>query len=810
MGTKSSFLKYPLSSIIAGFFLVSCGGDDGGATSPPPAQIQTLESDVAVTINPQTVTGQLSGQSIGLRKLQTSAEFRLEVISTDQSGNRIDRKILSITPTKPASIRVKLSDNGGTITVKATAEGYNEATKSIKYATPEEVKNLTLELTPVPVKTRILNVPAITIQSHGKEYIRFAIFKDAQGLTKLVAGENEIKKQENAQKIIDVSIPLNKLQQDTQTLKVEYRDFQPSNPDDYRNFPGEETVGGDKLVSFGFDYLNITDPNGNNPFNQNPQGLKATLLEGEYYRILRYVDCNQINKLKQAGILRDEDPNKEGIQFTFYAFDWDQGGWVEAGQGVFVSRDSIDYMSSTWDQIIQNGCSNDPDSNLPDCSTNGVITDINNICPQDENGGYRLTWVVVSVTNPELAWKNLDYIVPGEGKCCEVTVIDEGGNPVSGTHVYVQPTGNIEWTEGYTDANGQVTLCAIAYGDQDLTGTLYVYDPYNYSYSYTNIDFGNEPCSITVTLTNPNKCTVEGKAVYEGTNNPVSDAYVEVFNPDYTVYRWGYTNASGEYSIKVPCEEPLYVRVNYSPDVLSFNVDGSLSGNEVSDDGNIARLIDYKVQNNPPDGYVYATDYTISADADVTITVCAWDWEGDYPIDYSVNVSQGTVEPSSGEINEDEWCEDITYSAPENVNGLTNVTLNFTFTDEAEKQSSTSLSLTVSPGTFPPVGYLFGTCKEGENNTYIYEVYAYYYDEDSNNSDITLNITNDCGAQETNRNIEQGENWGEIEVEYTSSQDTCTFTLELDDNPSDKDVITESLTLTCGKGVANIIIQGNK
>jgi len=66
---------------------------------------------------------------------------------------------------------------------------------------------------------------------------------------------------------MELAIPVSKLSEGTENIKISYKDFEPSNPNDYENFPGEETDKGDQLISVGFDWLEITDPQtGKNPF----------------------------------------------------------------------------------------------------------------------------------------------------------------------------------------------------------------------------------------------------------------------------------------------------------------------------------------------------------------------------------------------------------------------------------------------------------------------------------------------------------------------------------------------------------------
>ena len=809
------------SAIFSVAMLISCGGGGGeGSSSPSYIQSQEYFSDINATVNPQTTTQTLTSQNLdgSLRKLQTvsSVKFRLEVESLDGSGKIIEKKVLEVEPGKPKSIRIKLDENGGVINIIAKAEGYSEAAKSFKYNSPEEIKQISVDLTPKPVRVKIIDInQGISIQSNGKKYVRFAFIKDSSGMIKLSTDFAEISKAStNGQKILDVSIPLNKLQQNIQKLRVEYRDFQPSKPEDYRNFPGEETVDGEKLISFGFDFLRITDQNGNDPFTgQDSQNLSAARFEGEYFRILRYVDCIQIQKMKDSGILIDEDEQKPGIQFTFWAFDWDEGGWVKAGQGIFVSKGDVSYydygdneadVDTVWDYIIKNGCINDtpcdPDnpssSSCIDvnndgiqedvsCEGNSVIQDIDKICTEGEG------WVVVSVTNPSLEWKNLDYIVPGNQQvCCSLTVQNDSGNPVSGAYLYVNPIDNsIAWTEGITDGQGKVEICTVVYDQNNPKGMLYVYNPYTWSYEEQEINFNSCPSS-PIEVRDPYKCSVQGKVVDES-GNPLKDIFIEVYSDDYLIYRWGYTDEQGNFSIPVVCGVDLTLRANDTS--IPFSVNGSLDNNERSDNYEVVELNDIQLQNNPPLGYVYPWDYKVKVGESVRIDVCAWDWEGNYPITYQIKSSlENTLSSPEGQIDEGEGCETVEYSADnygqENIEVI--------FIDSVGKGTTVSTSIEVSKENTSPEAYIYGYILD--SNSYIY---IYAYDEDGD--DLTWNIDYTCNDKNNNQtekgNIGSGEfedGWGEEEITFNpQNTDTkeCKFTLSVTDSQGSS--TTESLTL---------------
>jgi len=216
----------------------------------------------------------------------------------------------------------------------------------------------------------------------------------------------------------------------------------------------------------------------------------------------------------------------------------------------YESGEDNDVVDTAWDYIIQNGCINDTpcdpanptsiacidvdnDGNVEDvsCSGNHVITDENNICAEETNGEFSDTYVVISVTNPELNWKNLDYIKPGTGKVeCKITIKDDTGNPIpTDVQTYADNNGCIEWSTGTTSAQtGEITLSTLKYCDP-ANGIIEYFDPINnMSVQYDGNNDGtpdtvtfcppndqNCTCEVNINIENINKCIVEGYINYK-------------------------------------------------------------------------------------------------------------------------------------------------------------------------------------------------------------------------------------------------------------------------------------------------------
>ena len=620
--------------------LTSCSTGSSGGGGPGVDQTQEVKVSGAVSID-----GSPPDQSMTVK-----------IVSINSNGTKVDTQTVNTvySRTNPAlngnfqaTVKAK---KGGKIIVTAKGSQTTEAGRVIEF---KGQKELTVNLQANTVTTQTVNLSnGLVINSTGKRYVRIALTKDRRGSPKLVAG---LKAQNTPGKVIDIAIPVSALNSNTTTVNVSYRAFDPSNPDDYRSFPGDRTDSGDRLVSIGFDYLDITDQNGNNPFQSD--GLNSQLVSGEYFRILRYVDCNQIQNIRNMLGSLDEDPSKPGVQLTFYAFDFDQGSWVEAGQGTFVDTDTIDFTNTEWDTIIQSGC--DPSSSSTDnndgsagCSEYGIFTDENDICTDYSD------FVVVSVTNPDLQWKNLDYVVPeGRELSCTVKVVNQNNDPVPGAWVSAS-SSCMSFAEGVTDQNGEVELIALGYTDPCLAQVDAWY-LMNTAGATANFDSGNQ-CQITLILENPYECTVSGKVVDES-NQPVEGFIVGtvVANPSGTqyYYNWGITDSQGNFSIPTVCggDGVVYAKNTFK----AYNVNNQRDFDEVSDNGTEADVGIMQIINDPPYGYMWLFyQDQFQAGDQFEVGLCAYDMENDYDISYTIyrDASSGNTIFASGTISMTNSC----------------------------------------------------------------------------------------------------------------------------------------------------------
>ena len=682
---RKHLLRYSLSAgiLTATIFVSSCFDDsDGGNINSPKTETPSQESPITQAV----ISGSIDSGGIDTQAVGDAKPALITALSIDKDGKEIG-KSNAVENNGYFGISVPISKDGGKIVVSVNKDGFTQGTQTIKYSSPEDVKKLNITIPIKPVKKRLVNLGNINLASVDNNSVRIRFYKDSDGKIKsqVVRG---ISTQSQENTIMELAIPVSKLQaNNSSVVEISYQGFTPSDPEDYKNFPGEDYIEGGELISFGFDWLDIKDPTtGGNPLAQgniSPQLARQEL--GEYFRIFRYVDCYQLRKLKKSLDTLDINPNKEGIQYIFYAYDWESGAWLKAGEGVFVNG-STDYyvmgedddkIDTAWDYIIKNGCINDVpcsqnsnssacvdvnnDGNPEDvsCSGNNIITDEDQICASG-----RETYVVVSSTNPDLSWKNLDYIKPAEKVVeCQITIKDEDGNPVA-TNIYVKPDNNncISTWYGTSSAKGEATANVLKYCDP-ADGVISVVNPYTHRYmsNVKEVTFG-EGCKVSITVPNPNKCQVEGKVVNKDTGSARPDIDVVLESAQVGFYKYTTTDQNGYFSENVPCNSDINIHIANKG--IQFNVNGVLESNESQDNNNKVVLKDIQTTNIPPEGYGEVLSKIVKAGDNIKARIYGWDRDGKYPINYTIAVKLdgNTVKTVTGQLN----------SAEENIQIPTN------------------------------------------------------------------------------------------------------------------------------------------
>ncbi|SNZ03836.1 hypothetical protein SAMN06265182_0484 [Persephonella hydrogeniphila] len=749
--------------VIGSIFMNSCfeggGGSTGTSTSPPSEEITSLEGTISGTIKTDGISTQQATEKPAL----------ITAISLDKNGNELGR-INTTEKDGFFGISVPLSRDGGKIVVIAQKEGYTESSKTIDYSSPEDLKNLFISIDMQTTLKQIVNLNEINIASSENNVFRVGFFKDERGNIKSIVNRN-ISVQSAGKLLFEVSIPVSKLQSGTDVVELSYRGYTPSNPEDYQSFPGEDFDGGGELVSFGFDYFEIKDPNtGENPFKTSVSTQIAKDELGEFFRILRNVDCTQIIKLRNILNSLDEDSSREGVQFTFYAFDFDKGAWVKAGEGIFVKSGSVTYyeagedeytIDTPWDYIIKNGCidadpctqnSNSPacidvnGDNQPEdvsCQGNDIYTDESEICSVSNEA-----YAVISVTNPELSWKNLDYIKPAaDTVSCKITIKDDKGNPVS-TYLSIIPTNNycIEFWRGHTLSDGTADAETLKYC-LPPEGEIIFENPFTHVRQSGGIVVLGSNCEKTITITNPYGCSVEGRIIDKNSGEGRENVSVWISSQNMDFYQFIKTDTQGKYIALVPCGIDLELYSDYnliSP--ITFNVNGNVENNETADSNNKAILRDIEVYNIPPYGYGDLLTDVVKVGNPVKIEIYVWDVEGDYPISYVLKfVNSGSpVKTETGQL-QSSTNQLISVDTTGLQDGIYEIFIQFEDSKGAQSSNIYVGSVDVYSGNALPRIHSFYTQPRVVPNASInVDVYGSIYDYDGDN--LSYTILYDCGT----------------------------------------------------------------
>ncbi len=299
-----------------------------------------------------------------------------------------------------------------------------------------------------------------------------------------------------------------------------------------KRFPAESDDKGNKLMSAGFDFVNIVDQNGKT-FNlskqTSSQNIKTNALPTNY-RIKRLVSKDLIKC--------DENKNKEGVQIGFYWFT--NNSWVKIGEATIY------------------GGSNESDAKQ--------IKDTN-----DTN--YQYLWAVLTDndiyqnTLPMDRYYNLDYVVTSCGTPQELTlklnVKDDKGNPIA-TFGYYYDGGF--YTDVISNTDIKITIPA---GGSFNKNNLQVYDPFNYSPISQSQKECSQPDNKTVRcnikIENPYSLTLSGELVDEQ-GKPIANRYIYTSQGQHTT-----TGTDGKFSLKA---KSGYVCVYAYPQQLTcVNVD---------------------------------------------------------------------------------------------------------------------------------------------------------------------------------------------------------------------------------------------
>lgn len=719
MRVRGNIIISALIFIVAvSFVLVGCGGGGGGGTTGTPAG--GGGGGGVGTTSTATVSGIVgSSGGVGGSSVRTSAlsgipaagaitnnpvpNAIVTILSFDNNNVLIANLTVNTGSSGSFNQKVTLNNAGGYLVLTVTRAGYTDFSKKITYASPGNV-NIQALLDKVLTTIQQVNTDAV-FSASGVPSIRFALFKGANGQNVIKAGKAiQIRKQAAGPPILEINLPVAGIPSSVNAVVAGINTYNPTNADDLGKFPGDFVdSSGNRLVSSGFDFIDLKDDKGNNLGDVTAAAIKSgfvskssavsyitrSLPNGVCKNLLRDVKCsltNSAGRCENGEVVEQVAGLGDGFQTPVYTYNPYSGNWELLGLGTL----------SVW-----NTTSSDYDPPVyTDLNSDGVADykDVQKLC-QDKQNASETLYLKITVMNTDYQanWWNLDYPmvfdVPKE-LCMNVSFQDQTNTGVEGVYAdfyddWSDSDGqsfNYSW--GYSQTDGKVKFKTVQLdtASTDQTGYLEYWDPINYTYTLDPVQrtLGVSPncTSLLVTLTKPVTCKVKGLVKWtNGTG--AADESIAVYSSDPYFYNYTTTDSAGAYSMDAKCgaKQEVYLGSDWSP-VSNFTPDGIVNSSELadtdpvdSDVGNYTVTVKNIVkENNKPSIYGYLSSDSIYVGDSVTPYIYAWDNECDKPMKWKVKSNGvtklfGIWDDCWGGPNWDDLAS-ITYSQP----GVYNVT----------------------------------------------------------------------------------------------------------------------------------------
>jgi hypothetical protein len=746
--------------VASSVLIASCGGGGGGGGGGGSIQPQSVSINGFVDGQDLSNSSQSTGQSLQPQQTTSGDKFIIkDALVTVESSYGDKKQFVTSEDGKFFIPNLKVNTNGGWVKITVEKEGFARYEKVLKYNDPKEINGLIIEALLDPIKnTKVIPLTDqlnLTSQQTGNpedDFVSIAVVKDPSTDKQQILSGQELKTQlrKNSNLITVWQLDINKQllkQQDTTALIASVNNYDPTNPEHMKKFPTDVRQDGQKLISAGFDFVDVRDQSGK-PFtlkaNQGVtlQGVKSQAFPASF-RVKRSVSGNLIKC--------DEDPNKDGVQIGFYYMY--QGTWRFLGYATI-------YDSS----------GNTPTSISSTRTYYAIVTDQD---VKDEialNNYINFDQVLTACTTNV---KKFSF---------EVDLVDESGNPVDG---YVDIIYDNNYTYGSANKKFEVITTD---GNIDLNKLkIYYWTYYDNKYingSVCNPD-GNNPnyyiCKITVV--NPYKCTVKGKVVDENGKGLANKyVYSDISLSSAT------TDTNGSFTLgKVKCNQDgtLYAGYYYSNSNRKFNVNGTTdSNNEQSDDSKTAVLKDIQYKNSPPVAYAMSGISIVKTGGTLPLSGNAYDPDGD-PITYSWtakdsnNNNCGTFDDSTK--------QNPTWTAPSTAGECT-ITLTVS---DGTYESQKTIDITVTQdGVYLNISYAYPekySVKTGKQLRLYSSAVAYNY-LNGNSIQTTYSWSDNCGGTFDNPNA-QNPTWT-----APNTPGDCTITLTVSATDSNNNQTSKSKT----------------
>lgn len=735
-------------SIIAMVYACGGGGDSAPTTQTPTTQTPTVTGSSFVG----SVGGAVSTSTDGvgtasnngrIAKSDTSIfdNTSVTIQSYDDKGNLIDTVVSRINNGRFNS-PVKMWDKGGKLVINIKKDGFVEYTKTFEYDNTTKSLDVQAILQQIAVSQVIpIDNKTVTISKSGEKILSIYVVKDKKGVTAVRFGNVKISAGDNVTYKMD--IPVNNLDNNLAAIKAEIKNFDPSRPEDMNNFPSERDTTGEKLITAGFDFSNLTNAEtGGSIFSQAAVSrVKKSANEALAY-VYKYVQCNNL-----MGDMKPETTDKYDVNvYVLKNNEWKMIGTA--------------YVANSY---------NDNESKP-----------VNQVCPSDNGSEY----MYIGITDPDFKWVNLDYPLSWLSsktveKCAEIEFKDDSGNYIDRyiSFSYQDNASPASFSSGYGYAsNGKGKISVLmdatkASKSSTAAAKVTVYNPYTYRTEDKTVVLGSKDnCTkATFTFTNPLKCNLTGY-INDGTKN-IPNEYIYIYdNSSYNYLGFGVTNENGYYDVKTLCNTPLkiYYYSGYDYKTQEANINDNKELDEQTDNNSIVLLKTFYKENSNPYGYGYLSTTQRKSNQSHKIYFYAYDYEGD-SIEYQIIKGSNVI--ASGTWSGYNYKE---YTDSDNTTGTFTYKLkvkdNVTNHDWKEYSLGSVEITSADENRKPVISYFYGSPQKGRQG-FSSNLYFYFYDLDGDN--ITGKL-NGCGKQDQSVNIS--------DTDYSINvNDNCSLTLTVSD-----------------------------
>lgn len=632
--TRLSMMSFTAAVAIA--MLSGCGG--GGSSSETPTGTTSSVAISGTVTVASSSTGDLSASAVDAASTGSLIEGAVITIkSYTFAGVSLGETVLSTTEQGSFSTNLPLSSAGGYVVLTSHKEGYVDVSRRIDYETPEDI-NIMAEMdvanilaVPVGATSTTIGSSSLVKKANGKEYVLFALFKDAHGKSKMMTGKAALSRMATGDKpSVSLEIPKDSIPSDVTTLVGSINSYDPTNPTDAAKFPGSYSDSdGNKLVSLGFDFIDIKTDGGETlgaaiKRAVKKGSLKKSAADDPYY-VTRWMNKSNCETLKMG----DADKNaSNGYNIPIYTYSYVSGEWDLLGNGVIVDNGGsakTTYSSAT--------------TAISSCNTN--------------NGDY----VKISVTNKDYLntpW-NLDYPISAtvpKQVCVQGKILDQNGEAIKQS-VYLSFYDNesspnsFNWKSVGSKEDGSYKLSTILTDndDTDRSGTIQYYNPYTYTNETVSATVGETCLTQNITIERPQMCTVTGQIKDDtGAAKAYESFYLYASNP--YMSRYGSTGSDGNFTIETRCtlEQGVYVRGQLSK---SLNPNGTTDLNETSDNGDTVNVGVLTIANQAPYAYGWLNNNSIRTGTTANIGIYGYDYDNDAPLTWTLKDGPNVIETNT-------------------------------------------------------------------------------------------------------------------------------------------------------------------